>query len=495
MPGGEGGVEYPLMRAPVGEVKRVLKILVFFVFLPLFLAPSCKPRDSNSNAAPALDLSAPAGFGATTISKTQIDLAWTNVALDALNYQIERSVDGGAFTPLTTLPAAATGFSDTPLTASTQYSYRIRAVNGGNLGPWTATVTANTVVLAQVTPAPDPGSMTSPSARLGHSAVYDPGSDKMYLFGGRTSPTTLTDEVWILDCSLATPGWTLATPAVSGPTPREGHSAILDGPHNRIIVFGGSDGSLSFTNELWALDLSSSPTLTWSLLTFAVNPAPPTSSFGPFARMGHTAIYDSAASRMIVYGGTDDFGPYAEVWELTLPAIGTPTWTNITPTTGAPTPALGWATSVYRSGPGVSSMILFGGHDTTDPDPPGGTFSNEIWELSLLGSPTWTLIPASGVPPVARSGHSAVLKGSRLTIFGGYTGTLSGELWQVDLAAPGPWIQVNLGAPAPIGARANHSAIFQTGASRMILFGGGSVPDTATVPGTPAFADVWAFDM
>ena len=145
MPPGIARVEYPLMQSPLGEVKRVLKIVVFYVALPLFLAPSCKPKHASSDSGP--DLRAPSGLTASTVSKTQIDLAWTNLSVDATGLEIERSVNGGAFAPLATLAANATSYSDMGLTASTEYSYQIRAVMTGQTGPFTTPpASASTVV-------------------------------------------------------------------------------------------------------------------------------------------------------------------------------------------------------------------------------------------------------------------------------------------------------------------------------------------------------------
>ena len=66
--------------------------------------------------------------------------------------------------------------------------------------------------------APDlPGSGgTPPAGRYGHSAVYDAGADRMIVFGG-TGGSVLGDT-WAL--ALAVPAWTQLTP--SGTPPRSG---------------------------------------------------------------------------------------------------------------------------------------------------------------------------------------------------------------------------------------------------------------------------------
>jgi len=472
LPGGEGGVEYPLMRAPLGEVKRILKILVFFVFLPLFLAPSCKPRDSNSSAAPALDLSAPTGFGATTISKTQIDLAWTTVALDVLNYEIERSVDGGAFAPLTTLVPTATSFSNTGLTSSTQYAYRIRAINGSSSGPW-LTILANTILVSSLTAVSDPMN-GAPDERMGHSMIYDPIGDQILIFGGLRTGGSATDELWRLTFPAGTPTWTLVGSGTP-PGSRFGHCAILDSTYHRMIVHGGTTGAVGGDyDDVFQVDLGS---YTWS-------PLPLNTVSFPFARHGHAAIYDPANQRMLMYGGNDDIGSVEEVWELTLPdpTLIAPanggTWTDVTPVLSGPGPR---SEHIGVHDPSGNRMIVHGGRDAT---PPPAAPSPDAWALDL-GALTWSLIPATG-SPAARYGHAAVLNGTRMMGFGGFTTAIDDKLWQLNLAGSPAWFSVSLGLPAP-GARMGHAAALRS--STMILFGGGSAP------GTPSFMDLWEFSF
>ncbi|HLF94534.1 MAG TPA: hypothetical protein VJB14_13810, partial [Planctomycetota bacterium] len=94
----------------LGEVRRGLKVLFFYAFLPLFLAPSCKPKDDSN---PGAVLVPPSGLAATAVTTARIDLAWAGVPADATAIEVERSVNGGPFAPLVTVPAAQTATSDT----------------------------------------------------------------------------------------------------------------------------------------------------------------------------------------------------------------------------------------------------------------------------------------------------------------------------------------------------------------------------------------------
>ncbi|PYU08713.1 MAG: hypothetical protein DMG34_01220 [Acidobacteria bacterium] len=93
---------------------------------------------------------APSGLAATASSSTQIGLIWAastdNVAVTS--YRVERCTGASCtnFAQIgTTNGANATTFSDSGLTASTSYSYRVRATDAaGNLSNYSNTATATT---------------------------------------------------------------------------------------------------------------------------------------------------------------------------------------------------------------------------------------------------------------------------------------------------------------------------------------------------------------
>ncbi len=72
---------------------------------------------------------APSGLTATTISATEIDLAWTDNATNATGVKIERSTDNSTFTQIDTAPARAGVVADVSASPSTTYYYRVRATN------------------------------------------------------------------------------------------------------------------------------------------------------------------------------------------------------------------------------------------------------------------------------------------------------------------------------------------------------------------------------
>jgi hypothetical protein len=164
-----------------------------------------------------------------------------------------------------------------------------------------------------------------PFAGYSASAIYDPANNIMTVFGGyyRTSLSpfgfVLCNYVWTLSHANGvggTPQWTniIANGAAGSPGKRTGHTAIYDPASNRMTIFGGG----SFTpnespgyNDVWVLananGLGGTPTWTQLLPAGAA----------PARRGDHTAVYDAANNRMVMFGGDSFDGLFYGVWTLT----------------------------------------------------------------------------------------------------------------------------------------------------------------------------------
>src|SRR5207247_9698816 len=130
---------------------------------------------------------------------------------------------------------------------------------------------------------------TLPPAWNSNAAIYDPVRDRMVVVGGNTG--TNNNDVWAL--SLAgSPAWTYTTLSRASPPARFAHTAIYDPVRDRMVVFGGYD-NVSIFGDVIALSLGEGPA--WSSLT-PVNGGP---------RYQHSAIYDPVRDRMLVFGGLD----------------------------------------------------------------------------------------------------------------------------------------------------------------------------------------------
>ena len=105
---------------------------------------------------------APTSVTATPFSTTQINLSWTDVAINETGYRVARRLTSGttwaAWADIATLAAGTTSYNNTGLTAATWYTYRISAIApGGTLvsaGDVSATTFAATAVPTGVTATP-----------------------------------------------------------------------------------------------------------------------------------------------------------------------------------------------------------------------------------------------------------------------------------------------------------------------------------------------------
>jgi hypothetical protein len=80
----------------------------------------------NATTLPA----APSGLSATAASSSRINLAWTDNSGGETGYKIERKTGvGGSYSQIGTVGANATSYSNTGLSASTTYYYRVMAYN------------------------------------------------------------------------------------------------------------------------------------------------------------------------------------------------------------------------------------------------------------------------------------------------------------------------------------------------------------------------------
>jgi hypothetical protein len=88
---------------------------------------------------------APSGLSATTVSQSQIDLAWTDNSNDEDGFSIERKTGaGGTYEEIDTVDAGTTMYEDTGLVPSTTYYYRVCAYNAAGSSAYSNEANATT---------------------------------------------------------------------------------------------------------------------------------------------------------------------------------------------------------------------------------------------------------------------------------------------------------------------------------------------------------------
>jgi hypothetical protein len=109
------------------------------------------PASATTGASPTNPPAAPSVLMATAVSSTQINLAWTDNADNEAGFKIERALDGVSFTQIATTGADVTTYSNSGLTASTTYTYRVRAYNAAGNSGYSNTDSATTDAAATPT--------------------------------------------------------------------------------------------------------------------------------------------------------------------------------------------------------------------------------------------------------------------------------------------------------------------------------------------------------
>lgn len=283
---------------------------------------------------------------------------------------------------------------------------------------------------------------TPPLGRFLASLIYDPIRDRLLLFAGWGM-----NDVWALTLS-GTPTWQQVATTGSPPPWRGGHSAIYDPIRDRMIVFGGyasaQPSGVAYDADTWALSLQSN---TWSTLTPSGAPPP--------AREGHGAIYDPDGDRMLVFAGHDAAGLRNDLWALSLGD--NLSWSEIQ--AGGPIPAPRSAFGAIYD-PVRHLMWIQGG---VNPD--------EVWNLSLTGTPAWTAIATLDT----LRGRSYPVdfydpRRDRLVAFGGASYAQTSAL---PLAGPYRWTQFLPPQPPLVpGPRSQHAVVYNSRLDRFMTFGG-----------------------
>jgi hypothetical protein len=139
----------------------------------------------------------------------------------------------------------------------------------------------------------------APFEMVYQAADVDPKSGHVLVFGGLAAKGSVEASLWRLDLARADePGaWQdITTLAGSGPSPRVGATLTVDPATSQALLYGGlaADGDLA---DVWMLDYADPTRPTWTQVEV---PGP-----GPGSRSGHSAVWDPAGKRAVIYGGTD----------------------------------------------------------------------------------------------------------------------------------------------------------------------------------------------
>lgn len=139
---------------------------------------------------------------------------------------------------------------------------------------------------------------SGPSARTGHALAYDAARAVTVLFGGKEPGGGIEQQdTWTFD------GQAWKRVALDGPERRLGHAMTYDSLRGRILMMGGQPRGWGGATDLrlWGWDGAS-----WTVLTGAM----------PITRRDIRIAYDSARDRVVWFGGQDGSGTlFDSTWE------------------------------------------------------------------------------------------------------------------------------------------------------------------------------------
>lgn len=374
-----------------------------------------------------------------------------------------------------------------------------------------------------------PAAPSGPRPRYGHALALDAGADRLVLVGGNeiiedtegflddvathdtwvaqlsrlgvddsvawkplggvgpagevfTALDTLTHEVLAFSQAVPESTWRLAAgpeaawapAATAAPRPLPGDGAgVAPLPDGGVLCSAGYRNGHTI-GELWRLESPATSTgpPRWSALVSAVEPP---------GRFGHRLLHDPRRDALVVTGGFSFYNAvdtyFADVWRLDLHDQ---RWRQLSDTAGAMPGRLEPAVVLD---PFHDRLVLFGGSRYPD-------YLRDLWQFPLGGGSAWLPLVASGEPPAARWGQSAVFDPlrRRMLIFGGVDSrdSVTNEVAVLDLAGAPSWsILATSGLVPP--ARAFHTAVFDPLRDRMLVFGGQGIQGD--------LAGVWALSL
>jgi cysteine-rich repeat protein len=256
-----------------------------------------------------------------------------------------------------------------------------------------------------------PEPVTRPSSRFQHAMAYDVAARKILVTGGLDP--ALNGQSWHWDGTT----WTDVTGG--GALAVHSHAMTTDTARNRVVLFGGFDGSNAATDGLWEWDGGG-----WTHRPLAIgDPVPP-------ARQQHAIAYDVHRQKTVLFSGDSVAGFIADVWEWD--GIG---WTERLPIQSPPART----NHVFVYDPALRNAVVMGGGFSS-------SSRSDIWawEPGADGAPdAWReIVPLSNRPPQQLQ-HAASYDALRreLVILGKDApvspASTTLEIWRLQYRVPG----------------------------------------------------------
>jgi hypothetical protein len=290
-----------------------------------------------------------------------------------------------------------------------------------------------------------------PRARGGHAMAFDAARQRVVLFGGDSVGTTLLGDTWTWDGE----NWTEVQDI--GPSTRCFHAVAYDSARARVVLFGGESATGTLA-DTWEWDGSD-----WAQVA----------DTGPSARSRHAMTFDAARQRVVLFGGRTAAGAALnDTWE----------WDGNDWVQQEDTGPSGRSFAAMAYDSTRNRAVLFGGVGAASSPAFGDT-----WEWD---GTAWTEEANFGPDPCLAA--TMVFNGASVALFGGIQSlavTSPPKLFALSWEWDGKhWTARQDMGPGP---RAFHGAAFDSGRSRLVLFGGASTVLTVSALAGSIFGDTW----
>ena len=288
--------------------------------------------------------------------------------------------------------------------------------------------------------------VAGPTARWGHSMVFDSARGVTVLFGGKSAVTGGTfSDTWEWDGM----SWTQQTPTAAPPA--QAHGAMVFDSVRNVCVFVGSGATWEYDGQSWVRNSTS----------------------GPSTRFHHSMAFDSVRGVTVLFGGSlnpslgDALG---DTWEYD----GT-TWTRVN--VGGPIPRSHHAMAFHAS---TGETVLFGGQPANNR---GTIFRSDTWTWN---GAAWAQ-KSSAQTPHARTTHGLTYHAGldRTILHGGWSSVAPGDAdtWMWDGSN---WAPVTPQVAPLRRAWTGQQITYDAARNECVLFGG-----CTAFPDVP---DTWTFD-
>ena len=289
-----------------------------------------------------------------------------------------------------------------------------------------------------------------PKVRFRHAMVFDLVAQRVLLFGGNPLDGKLLRDTWQWDGQ----DWTQLEDI--GPAARSDHAMAYDATRNRTVLFGGNNGTKDF-GDTWEWDGSG-----WTQIQ----------DVGPPPRTGHAMVFDAARGHVVLFGGGPPGTPLSDTW-----VWDGSDWSQVEDT--GPSARRLHAMTYDRA---RSRVVLFGGVGSGATDGLADTWE---WNGTL-----WKQVADIGPGPCL--GAALVFRTAVSELFGGMN-TLANSVARELLDLTWEWDGAHWTERQDIGVgpRHGHAMVFDEVRSRVVLFGGLSVPPDNPGASAGLMGDTW----